>query len=293
METYQPLFTVSVEHMYFSDGEWNGLDFVPTPGTMKVIDGANVLIRQTRNGIAVFYDEGKSEALRLYAEDANGALCFSFKVYSKDRTFANYTSPAMRHGGGAVLSFNNHERTGSSGGGKTWLCKEDFVSEKDFTDIEGLIAEGILCERDKRAPPDFVVNVFVEPEKRDGLSADATAWMSQNYFIRFNARQAFLKYHLLGSMNRSNPFIVDLDNRVEFEFCGEVVLPGDRPAKVFRSKELIPVLEKSTCRFQLREEGQGAGKVIIKRLPVASESRLGMEIINGKSEIVSESYINC
>ncbi|HXU93851.1 MAG TPA: hypothetical protein VFP33_09370 [Gallionella sp.] len=256
-----------------------------------MIDGADLLVRQTKNGVAVFFDEERAAALRLYADDANGEACFSFMVYAKDRTFPNYTSPAMRNGG-AVLSFDNHGRAGG-GDGKTRLCKEEFVSEKDFKDIDSLIAEGILSERDRRVPPDFVVNVFVEPEKGDGSPADATAWVPRDCLIRFNTRKAFWKYHLLGNMNRNASFIVDLDSRVEFEFCGDVMLPGNRPAKVFRSKELIPVLEKSTCRFQLREQGPGTGKVLVKRLPVASESRLGMEMIDGKSEIVAESFINC
>lgn len=283
------MFSVSVEHGYFTDGAWKGLDFVPVPATVKVINGANVLVRPTKSGVAVFYDESRSDALRLYAKDGNGALCFSFKVYAKDRTFANYTAPAMRNGND-VPYFDSREGVADSGVGKIRLSKGDSVSEKDFRDIDSLVAEGILCSRDRRVPPDFVVSVCVEPGAGDD---GASGWRHRDCFIRFDARQAYWKYHLLGNMNRSNAFIVDLDNRVEFEFCGEVMLPGDRPAKVFRSKALIPVLEKSTCRFQLREPGPGSGKVLVKRLPVASESRLGMEVIDGKSEIVAESFINC
>lgn len=291
MGTFKPLFSVSVEHLYFADGAWKGLDFVPVPSTRKVIDGANVLIRPTKSGMAAFYDESRLDALRLYAKDGNGALCFSFKVYAKDRTFANYTAPAMRNRD-AVPYFDS--RAGTPGGedGKPRLSKEDFVSEKDFRDIDGLVAEDILCGGDRRAPPDFVVSIRVEPGTV-GSDAAAPGLEVREYSVTFNTRQAYWKYHLLGSMNRSAPFIVDLDNRVEFEFCGEVMLPGDRPAKVFRSKALIPVQEMSACRFQLREPGPGAGKVLIKRLPVASESRLGMEIIDGRNEIVAESFINC
>lgn len=284
MGSYLPLFSVSVMHLYFSDGLWKGLKFVPDFRTAKMIDGAGILIRQTKNGIGVFYDVGKSTALRLYAEDAHGVLCFSFKVYAKDRTFENYTLPSSQKEN-AVLCFDNQASSGDEEFGTIKLSKDSFASVKDFQEIKTLVEGGILCERDRRMPPDFVVNIFIEPGKSDGSIAP-------DYGIKFNARQSFWKYHLLGNMNKSNLFIVDLDNRVEFEFCGEVVLPGSRPAKVFRSKELIPVMEKSSYRFQLREPGPGAGKVLIKRLPVASESRLGMEVINGRNEVVSESYIN-
>ena len=284
MGFYQPLFTVSVDHMYFSDGLWKGLNFVPCAGTLKVINGSSMVLKQTKNGIGVYFDEDKSEVLRLYAEDTEGALRFSFKVYAKDRMFANYTEPPSRKHN-TILCFGNRDANEDAESGKISLSKDDFASEKDLQDMDTLIAEDILCVKDKRMSPDFVVNIFAKPTSNGD-------WNAQDFGIKFNTRQSFWKYHLLGNMNRNNSFIVDLDNRFEFEFCGEVMLQGDKPAKVFRSKELIPVLERSNYRFQLREPGQGSGKVLIKRLPVASESSLGMEVINGKSEIVSESYIN-
>lgn len=289
MGTYRPLFSVSVGHDYFFDGEWKGLDFVPTPETMKVIEGADVLVRRANSGVGVFYGEDRSDALGLYAEDGNGALRFSFKVYSKDRTFANYTAPSMRKDD-AILSFDNRDVVRDPESGRVRLSMGDFVSEEDFRDMGTLIAEGILCERDRRVPPDFVVEVFIRPEK--DTSSGGSVWMPQDCNVKFHARQSFWRYFLMGEASRNNPFIVDLDNRVEFEPCGEVVLPGNRPAKVFRSKEVIPVLEKSSYRFQLREQGHAGGRVLIKRLPVASESRLGMDVINGKSEIVLDAYVN-
>lgn len=284
MGFYQPLFTVSIEHSYFVDGLWKGLDFVASPATSKMTDGAGILVKVTENGIGVFYDEDKAQALRLYATDTAGLLRFSFKVYAKDKAFENYTTPYAQKEN-SILCFGNLGKTGDAEGGKIRLSELDFVSEADFTEMDALIAEETLNARDRRVPPDFVVNICVEP----GNNACQNI---RDFCIRFSARQSFWKYYLLGNMNRGNAFIVDLDNRVEFEPCGDVVLPGNRPAKVFRSKERIPVLEKSSYRFQLREQGQGGGKVLVKRLPVASESRLGREAINGKSEIVLENYVN-
>lgn len=281
MGAYQPLFAVSVGHQYFSDGLWKGLDFRPEPRTSKLIESADMVVKKTRNGIAVFYDADKPNILRLCAEDGNGALRFCYLAAVHDRAFTAYTAyPATREG--VVLYFSNR---GAEGGGATQkLSKGDVASDMDLADAGVLIAGGVPCEMG-RATPDFVVDIFVERAKSGVLAA-------QNYAIEFSARQSYLKYYLLGNMNRDNLFIVDLDNRVEFEFCGDAMLPGERPCKVFRSKGAIPILEKSGLRFQLRERGQGAGKVLIKRLPVASESRLGMELVNGKREIVSESFIN-
>jgi hypothetical protein len=291
METYLPLLSISVGHGYFSDGEWKGLDFDATPATMKVIKGADVLIKKTNNGIAAFYNKKRTDALSLYAADSNGELRFSFKVYSKDRTFANYTSLAGQAIGN-ILVFDNRESVLDSEKAKLRLSRDEFVSEKDYREIEKLIAEGILDERERPVPPDFIVDVFIKPKKNDSSGNDL-AWEHHDCVIKFNPRRSFWRYFLLGNMNRSDPSIIDIDNRIEFESCGDVVLAGNRPAKVFRSKEAIPVHEISTYRFQLKEQGEGGSRVLIKRLPVASEGRLGMDVINGKNEIVLETYINC
>lgn len=287
MGSYRPLFSVSVGHDYFSDGVWKGLEFVPVPAARKVIENADVLVKRTCGGIGVFYGEDRADALRLYAEEAGGALRFGFKVYAADRTFANYTVPYGRMDD-AVLHFSGQR--GADENGSVLLSKGDTVSEADFVGMEALMADGVLGERDRRMPPDFVVEVVVAPGKD---ASGKTIWPPLDGRLKFSARWSFWRYFLLGNMNKAGSMVVDLDNRVEFEQLGEVVLPGNRPARVFRSKELVPVLEKSAYRFQLREQGQGGSRVLVKRLPVASESRLGMDTINGKNEIVLDAYVNC
>jgi hypothetical protein len=290
MGCYRSLFSVSIGHGYFSDGEWDGLVFVPTPATMKLFESTDVLVRPMKSGVSVLFCEDRSSALSLYADDAEGMLRLNFKVYSGDRGFANFTMPSTRKGD-AILYFDNRDPVCDDENGKLRISKDKSVSEKDFRDMDALIAEGVLSERDRRVPPDFLVDIFIKPD-RDRLSG-AVVWNSLELFLKFSARQSFWRYFLVGNMSRNNPYIVDLDNQVEFEPHGDVVLPGNRPAKMFRSKELIPVLEKSPYRFQLRDQSQGGSRVLIKRLPVASENRLGMDVINGKKEIVLDSYVTC
>lgn len=280
MGTYQPFFSVVVRHEYFSDGLWQGLSFVPAPGTVKLLECADVVLKKTRGGIAVFHDFDKINRLRLFAQDGSGLLRFCFSVFAGDRAFEGYTSiPERKHQ--STLYFSNR---GVAAGGAESLSKADAVSEQDMQDWESLEAGGISRPRGTSVP-DFFVDILLAPPAEGKPSAP-------EYRINFSARRSYLKYYLLGNMNRNNLFIVDLDNRVEFEFCGDAVLQGSRASKVFRSRAAIPIQENSGLRFQLREQGVGTGKVLIKRLPVASEGRLAMELINGKSEIISESFIN-
>lgn len=279
MGLYQPLFTVSVEHAYFADGLWKGLDFIASPETARMVGGGGLLVKPTANGIGVFFDEERAQAMRLYAQETAGALRFDFSVRARDRAFENYTFPDVRKNGW-VLRFGNAGREAGAADGRIRLSRDEFASEADFDGFDAA-AMGIAVIGSRRIQPDFAVSLDVAP-----------AAGARDFYVRFGARKSFWKYHLLGNMNRGAAYIVDLDSRVEFEPCGEVVLPGNRPARVFRSTERVPVQERSACRFQLREPGQGNGKVLVKRLPVASESRLGSEVIDGRSEIVLESYVN-
>ncbi len=283
MGIYQPLFTVSVQHGYFADGVWKGLTFVPCRATADLIGKAGVIVRDFGNGIGVACDQDRARALELYAQDGGGTLGFGFKVYAQDRSFPNYTTPSGLNEG-RILYFSN-AGNGAAEDAKVNVSKGEFVSEADFTDVEELVAGQMLDARDVRVPPDFVVRIQL-PFGGTG------AGRVREFGMRFRARYSFWKYYLLGNVRRDSAFIVDLDNRVEFEACGESVLPGNRPAMVFRSTERLPVLENSSYRFQLREQGPGSGRVLVKRLPVAAETRLGRDMIDGKSEIILENYVN-
>ena len=80
---------------------------------------------------------------------------------------------------------------------------------------------------------------------------------------------------------------------MEFEDTGRDLLPDNREALTFRSKQRIPLRERSEYRFQLKEKGTNGGKVVIRRLPVASADQYIREMVDGKEAIVSEIFINC
>jgi hypothetical protein len=94
-------------------------------------------------------------------------------------------------------------------------------------------------------------------------------------------------------MTKIKSFITDLNHEIEFEATGRASLPGNRMAMTFRSKQRIPLREKSEYRFQLREKETNGGRVLIRRLPVASAGQFYKETVDGKEAIVSEIFINC
>ena len=290
MGPYLPLFSVEVEHTYFSKGWCAGLDFVPTPDSLMFIEKAGLLIRNTPNGIRAFFDQNSSEALRLYATGSDEPLRLAFKVFAREMFFRAYTEITTPEED-SILYFDNR------GGGiestnRFRLHEMEFVSAKDFEKLNSPRIADILSRKDRLLKPEFIVSIGLGQKEIQILDA-ASKTAYHNYYLKFQARETFWKYYLLGSMTKNKSYIADLNNETEFEDTGRASLPDNRRALTFRSKQRIPLREKSEYRFQLREKNPNGGKVIIRRLPVASAGQYYKELVDGKEAIVSEIFINC
>jgi hypothetical protein len=188
MGSYRLLFGVAVEHDFFSNGLCQALNFVPTPGTDAAIEKAGLLIRQTVNGIRIFYDDGKTERLQICAADPDVPLTLSFKVDSEDPFFYNYTEPII-YRRDAVLFFDNHATEGEPSGklrlhSEAFAAQADLVSETDLTDLTveagsepndeagiASVIRDVLKDRERVLWPAFIVSIQIPP--KDGTLFDA------------------------------------------------------------------------------------------------------------------------
>ena len=289
MSAYRSLFSVSVEHMFFTKGICQKLDFVPAHKADMLLKNADLLIRNTINGIYVFYNLQRAETLQLYAGRPDYPLNFIFKVYSRDPLFQNYTDPPS-YKEGAILYLDNRDVKADKAG-RLRLHKEKYVAEKDFRKLDSPFFEEILDKKDMLARPAFVVDIGMT-KKESSLLDKPLKTNYKNYYLSFGARQTFWKYYVLGSLERKKPYIVDLENKTIFESVGRESLSDNRSALTFRSKTPIPLQDSYDWRFQLREKSPEGEKVLIKRLPVASADQVSREIIGKKEALVSEIYIN-
>ncbi len=290
MGSYLPLFSIEVEHRFFFAGLCPVLDFVPTPKTNVVIEKTGLLTRNTINGIRLFYDENRSDSLQLYAADPAEPLNFGFKVFSKDPFFQNYTNlPVAKED--TILYFDNRN-VKSETTGRLRLHDEEYVSETDFVRMDSPLLADSLSKKDRLVKPVCVVNICIS-ENESSLFDEPSKAISKSYYLKFQARQTFWKYYLLGDMARENLHIADLDSETEFASAGVESLSDNRTALTFRSKTTLPLQERSTYRFQLRDGNSGGGKVLIRRLPVAPASQIYQEVIDGQEAFVSEMFINC
>ena len=295
MGTYSALFSIEVGHRYFADELCPALYFVPTPKTGMVINNAGLLTRSTVNGVRVFYDTESPDSLRLHASDADVPLRFEYKVFSRDPNFLNYTElPATEHPGNeedAILYFDNLDSQ-TDETGRTKLQDQEYAGASDLEKLDSALLEHILSARDRLAKPVCVVSIRLPESAGAPLDLGATAG-SRRYVISFDAKRTIWKYYLLGDLAIEDLYIAGLDNGIEFESGGLERLVDNRPALTFRSKTTIQMRHRQDIRFQLREQNSGGGKVLIRRLPVASANQIGRAIIDGEAAPVSEMFINC
>ena len=289
MSSYLPLFSVAVEHGYFSGAACNGLEFIATSKTKQMISNAGLLLRKAHNGIHVAYDESRLEALQQYAFDPGEPLCFEFKVYSCYPEFKSVTEPFPASSADLLYFSNDNANMGDDS--KVRLHAQEYVSKMDFLPVASVPLNTVLNQKDRLIPPVFVLNISAS-DKQYGLFDEQLMPIARNYKLRFKARETIWKYFLLGDMARQGAYIVDPEGRVEFEFADNAVLSDRRVAMTFRSKQSIPLNENYGFNFQLKQKVSGREKVLIKRLPVARITQTGKEVVAEQGMVVSEIYIN-
>jgi len=288
MGRYSQLVTVNIEHQYFARNLGPSLHFVPTPETASLIYRSELLVKNTPRRLNVFLDEDRLEAMHMETTRPGDPAYLTFKVFTADQGFKNYTEPGVLRDD-FTLFFENGERAPAPENAAVPLHADEFVGEGDFrshkkiSELPGLWSNHDLIQR-----PDFIIRI-----KLDGQDfANGAPRAGRTYAIRFQAKRTIWKYYVLGKF-KNEPGITDVRNQTEFEFTGKASLPGERTALTYRSKTPIPLREQHDVRFQLRDRNVSGGKVLIRRLPVASAKQFGKELIDGRETIVSEIYINC
>ena len=288
MEHYRPLFTVSLEHQFFADRECRDISFQPTAETLALLGKAPLLMKMTRNGFTVIATCDGEALNAQYGHDSDKPLSLVFKAFMGDFQFGNYTDLAGQ-ADNTILSFDN-ANSHVDRHDKLRLHSGEYVSATDLIDVESPALDRILDAKDKLIKPIFVVRIDLAKTAKP--NADKGGSTHKYYCIRFNTRKTIWKYHLLGKIWNETSYIADLNNEAQFEFVGESVFSESRTAFTFMSKKTIPLMERSSYRFQLRDKVTNGGKVLIKRLPVASTNQIFKEKINGKETVVSEIFIN-
>jgi hypothetical protein len=339
MGQYRPMFNISLEHTYFSNGRLPGVQLVPTGESARLMANTNMVTRKRDDGITVFFDHEQLDTLRLYAADEDDPLQLNFECEVDSQTFRNYTadaefsetrtlyfdsantdpqtigtkylhseefvSPAdlaelfagsftLRETHSSVLPFSTNrallfdaEQTARNPRGKIPLDPADLQQSRNLT--RGMLSAAAPASR--RPPSLGLISIRVSSEELEQITqGDLNTY--NDYHIRFKARETHWKYFILGDANREGVFVKDAKDEIEFDYLGEEEVANGRKAKVFLSRQAIPLRDRAKPKFQLLVPRHNRLKVLVKRLAVASANRINKVKLDDRELFVSEIYVN-
>jgi hypothetical protein len=280
MSAYSPLFSVDVEHAFWTQPTV-GLTCAPTPETANWIRRLDLLVRPQRNGIAVFCEATRRELLLDGLEP--GAALLAFKWFAQDPLFSQYTLPVMQSK--ETLLYLRSDGSVSEGGGRRRLHAGDDLDACLAQPMTSPLLARHLDRRDALRKPVFVAEI----DLADHVAGQAAG---VDYYARFSARKSLWKYYFVSDADFAELAVVDLNETVRFAGGAPEQLPGNRRALVFVSDREIEMQQRYAQRFQLREQGKMGERVLIRRLPNADVSRVTQEVVGSRTVLVSAIYIN-
>lgn len=238
MGGYSPLFSIEVEHTFFSNGRWAGLDFIPAPHTLQFVEKTGLLIRFLQNGVRVFYDQGKSEVLRDCLADPEESGQMTFKAFAREKSLRAFTDLSIPEKDG-ILFFDN-QNGGIDKNRRIRLHTMPYVSAVDFEKWDSPRLVDNLSRRDRFLRPKFITSIKLGEKELSQLGT-APAEVFRQYYLKFQTKATFWKYYLMGSLTEKEAYIADLKQEADFEPASQEKLPGNRMASTFRSKQRIPL----------------------------------------------------
>ncbi|HEY1040795.1 MAG TPA: hypothetical protein VGF30_15375 [Bacteroidia bacterium] len=138
MSDYNLLFSITINHLYFANGQPNDIYLQPDPPTQKLLDDLNMKFEQTDAGWNVYYDESAFQPGKLlaYAEKK-----LSFMLYSYDECFLNYTL-LPPYTNNQVCYFTNINRAAKTGSASLPLTAD---AKAGAGDVYELISPSLTC----------------------------------------------------------------------------------------------------------------------------------------------------
>ncbi len=270
LERWTHAFTLEARHAFFGEAPCPSVAFEPVEETRTRLANLGLLCRDGPGTLTIF---------RSDRAGSDGAADLTFRLVATDAAFANYTrlDGADAH---STLWFDTATAAPSDTGTGRRLHVGATVAATDRVALDAPQLLGSTTPRDLAAPPLGFVRVRVHQ------GDPSTTWV-----IAFDARTTVWKYYVLGASD-ALPTIRDADGEIEFEPAAPTVLPGNRRAVVLRSKVPIPLRDRPTQRFQLRVATPAGERVLVRRLALASPTRLGKDTVDGREVTVSEIYVN-
>lgn len=200
---YLPWFDIEVRHRFFTSGMHRTFTVSPTTRTEALGEQLGVSSRQTPDGIRVFYESRRLQALQDYGKTSGAILQLAFKLDTSDHLFARYTEPSCPDGS---LYYFDQPGAEAESSERSRLHRRDSVSEHEVERLASPRVEELLEPMERAAPPLGVIGISLPPSEGP-----------HTYQIRFAARQTFWIYYLLGRFAKDSFYMEDAKGETAFE----------------------------------------------------------------------------
>lgn len=260
MDTWIELFDLELAHGYCSDVARCRLRLAPDARSAAWLAQADVQLRSRPDGL-------RAACLQHIAALDKGPaalpVTLHFGLFADDPQFGLYTA-GLAAAGEPPPRFDSADAPPAPTGGRRLL--QPAVPQ---CGPAGPCAAWL---------PHFVITLRV--------SAPGQRWR-----LALAPRALVWKYILVGDWAAEQPQVVDTAGVVEFEPASEEPLASGLPALAIRSTSRLPLQECSEQRFLLRGRSGNRPRDLVKRLPVASATQLGLDQRGGTSTLVSEIFV--
>ncbi|MCA8927698.1 MAG: hypothetical protein KDC18_06470 [Alphaproteobacteria bacterium] len=251
---FRPLVTLTLEHAFYAEGVATGVRFVPDAATARRLAARWYAWRGQGGRLTIAVD-----AADLPPADA---APFRFLVWPTDPDLPAASEAFLSDGPQmAVLSTDAGVREDD---GRWRLHAGDCVNAADLADPEA--DAGPHPAVPGRRP---LLEVRLAPPEGDTSPPEGDTPPPLETVVRLASRKVFWTYLVQGAADRGPLSVVDAAGELRFEAVDETPLPGRAPAQTFRSADPLALAERPPYRFQLREQGSVAERVLIRRLPGA------------------------
>lgn len=276
--SYLPLCSITLRHPYFSDGLLQQAHLQPAAETVRQLHNAQLLFKATKQGGLLLLDSSRRE---VAAACCDPLLTLYFLLYSQDAQFGSYSLPLLAPQ--QVLYCDNRTPTPDDAGFRLHPSAELTAAERVSVSDTRLASLSQLTRQ-----PLLVLALDITRAQIEQLGPDTAT----PYVLRFGCRRSIWRYYLCGSAFAQPVQIQDMAQHSRFVPQGATRLANGRLAQVFDSTEPLMLQQFSPYRFQLVSTAHGSGKILIKRLPVATAGQFDKAVVNGVESNVSEIYLN-
>lgn len=267
---YTLLFSIVIEHTYYSNEICIDLQYTPSTETQRLMDKYTLRILKTPEGFSFYASTSQSiKGFLNYLRTTDNTTSFSFDVLSMNQEFTVFTAEYPIDALGTI-SFDST---------RTTMVESTNVLQGAFT-----------------SSPMSQISFSISIDY-DAIIRFRESGNNPKYKILFTARKTQWRYYIINNSNQHfEKLEIQSKSGIQFREPKEVTLQNGAVALMFSSGEMkLPIKEKVEDMFNLLGTKTNLGntrtQTIISGLPIAKPTSIEIYKEGDVTQVASPLYI--